>query len=196
VRLSRIEEDGVVGRLRVDRVALVALSQIGGEVIRGDAGSVGRPPARALVGVGEQEHLHLGLRCDDRANVATFDHGVAADREGALSVTHHVAHLGMTCDRRHQTVDLSSSDRRRHVLPVDLHEATFPERDRMRERDLREQRSVGDVRSVAACNPGQRSVHRPGVEVAESQPAREPRRDGALSRAGRPVDGHDHVAGG
>ncbi len=160
-------------------------------------GPLGGPPARTLVGVCEQEHLHLGVRGDDRSDVATLDHGVATHRERALTVAHDLAHL--RDDARpsgNEPVDLRVADRSRHVLAVHLDAAVTPERDRVRERELGERRPVREIRSVAPCDPGQRPVHRARVEVAEAEPARERRRDGALPGAGRAVDGHDHVAGG
>ena len=53
--------------------------------------------------------------------------------------------------------------------------------------------SSGDA--VAPREPGQRAVHRAGVEVAEAEPLREAARDGALSGPRGAVDGDDHRLG-
>ena len=80
------------GRLHARRVALVAETQVGGERVGADAGPLGDAPLRTLVAVGDEEHLHLGVRSDDRADVAPLDHDVAVAAELALPLAHHLAH--------------------------------------------------------------------------------------------------------
>ena len=146
-----------------DGVALVAVAEIGGERLRVDARSVRRAPARALVLVGEQEDLHLGVRVRRRVPMSRPSITESPPSgERALPLAHDLAHLGMARDRRHEAVDLGVSDRSRHVLAVDLHEPACAERDRMRERELREQRiRPSSVDAVTPRDPGQRAVHRP-----------------------------------
>ena len=66
----------------------------------------------------------------------------------------------------------------------------------MLERELGERLPVRDVGSIALRDPGERPIHGTRVQVPKAEPPREHRRDGALPRTGRPVDRHDHVAGG
>jgi hypothetical protein len=55
---------------------------------------------------------------------------------------------------------------------------------------------VVERESVAAGEPRQGAIHGTGVQVEEAETLCERRGNGALSRAGRAVDGDDHVAGG
>ena len=49
-----------------------------------------------------------------------------------------------------------------------------------------------EVDAALHREPGERAVHRPGVEVAEAEPLGERARHSALAGAGRPVDRNDH----
>jgi hypothetical protein len=99
--LGRVEDDRVLRRLRVHRVALVTPPEVVGESLRADAGTVGGAAARALALVRNEEHLHLCGRCDHAADVPPLDHRVARSAEQALAFTHDLAHFGMSSDHRH-----------------------------------------------------------------------------------------------
>ena len=62
-------------------------------------------PPRTLVAVGDEIDLHLGVRRDDRADVASLDHDVAVAPELALPLAHHLAHGRMARDDRNHPVD-------------------------------------------------------------------------------------------
>ena len=66
----------------------------------------------------------------------------------------------------------------------------------MRARESGERDRVVEGNPVPVGEPGERSIHRAGVEVVESELPGDLARDRALPRAGQPVDGDDHVAGG
>ena len=155
-----------------------------------------RAPPRALVLVGEQKHLHLRSGRDDRADVASLDHGVTTDGERALPLAHDLAHLRMPRHGGNEPVDLGVPDGDGHVLAVELDEPVLPERNGMGSGDAGERGAVGEIDPVAPRDPGQRAVHRPRVEVPEAETPCERRGDRALPRSGWTVDGHDHVAGG
>ena len=101
------------GRLHPCRVALVAEAQVGGERVGADAGPLGDPPLRALLAVGDEEHLHLGVGSDDGADVASLDHDVAVAPELPLPLAHHLAHGVMARHDRHHPVDARLADRGR-----------------------------------------------------------------------------------
>ena len=129
---------------------------------------------------------------DDGADVAALDHGVADLAECALALAHDLPHLGMPRDGRHGPVDLGLADRAVTSVVGDLDRAVRAERHRVLGRERRERAAVVERDPVAEGEPGQRAVHRPGVEVAEAEPRGKGRRDRALAGARRAVDGHDH----
>ena len=98
--LGRVDLDGVRGRLHADVVGLVAQLEVGRERVGADVGPLGLAAARADRRVGDEVDLHLGLRRDDRADVAALDHDVALGPELALALAHHLAHLGVAGDDR------------------------------------------------------------------------------------------------
>ena len=163
--------------------------------LRGHTGAVVRAPPRALGLVGDEEDLHLGLRRDDRADVAALDDGVP-DRSPSARCRSRITSRTSGCraTNGHEPVDLGAADRGRDVLAGDLDAPVEAERDRMLGGEPRERDAVLEVDAVATREPGERAVHRPGVEVDEAEPARERRRDRALPRARRAVDRDDHGA--
>ena len=135
-------------------------------------------------------------RHDDGADVAALDHGVAPDREGALALAHHLAHLGVARDDRHEPVDLGIPDRGRDVLAVHLDAPVEAERDRVRDaRARRAPRRPRGRRRRGARSRSAPGTSRPCRGSGTRAAARASTRP-CSSRAGGPVDGHDHVAGG
>ena len=59
-------------------------------------------------------------------------------------------------------------------------------------RERAERRAVSERDPRSQREPGERAVHRAGVEVAEAEPLGERARDGALAGPCRAVDGDDH----
>ena len=145
---------------------------------------------RADVGIGLEIDLHLGARRDDRADVAALDHDVALRGELTLPLAHHLAHLVVARDDRDHPVDARLADRRGHVGAGDEDAAVLVEGDRVLARELAERLAVAERQRLAHREPGERAVHRAGVEVAEAEPLGEPARDRALA-APPAVDGDD-----
>ena len=85
--------------------------QVGGERVGADAGPLGDAALRALVAVGDEVHLHLGVGSDDGADVAALDHDVAVAPELALPLAHHLAHGVMARDDGDHPVDARLADR-------------------------------------------------------------------------------------
>ena len=154
------------------------------------------PPPHADGRIGDQPDLQLRLGHDDDADVATFDHGVTGAAELALAPAHDLADLGVPCHDRHRSVDLRLADPPRDVLARDLDVPRRAERHGIGVRERLERRTVVEGHSFVEREPRQRAVHRPGVEVPESEPVRERPGDRALPRSRGPVDRHDHRAGG
>src|SRR5262245_63266483 len=99
----------------------------------------------------------------------------------------------MACDDGHEAVDPRLPDRGRDVGPVDVDAATVVELDGVLRGQLCQLWATVEREFLAQRKPGERAVHRAGVEIAEAKPARERARDSALPRSGGAVDGDDHV---
>ena len=142
--------------------------------------------------VGDEVNLYLGLRCDDGADVAALDDDVALVPERPLPLAHHLAHLRVARDDRDELVDVGLADRGGDVGAVDEDATRVVEADRVLGRELGE--LVGEVEREPAAprEPGERAVHRAGVEVAEAEPLGEKPCDRALAGPCGPVDGDDH----
>ena len=151
--------------------------------------------ARAHGRVGDEVDLHLA-----RAGATTVPMSrpsITASpsvAERALALAHHLAHLGW---RATTGTSWSMSGLRieaRHVGAVD--EDAAARRRSSTGCSARERRRARPPRSSGSAarerEPGERAVHRAGVEVAEAEPLGEQPRDRALAGSGRPVDGDDH----
>ena len=114
-------------------------------------------------------------------------------RQLALALAHHLPHVVVARDDRHHPVDPRPPDRRRHVRARDEHAAVFVERDRASPCEPAQWLALGQRQPLAHREPGQRAVHRAGIEVAEAEPLRQKAGDRALARACGPVDGDDHL---
>src|SRR5438132_690731 len=126
-------------------VALVTQSQVGCKGVTADLGPLGKPSLRTDLGFGDEVHLHLRVRGDDGADVASFDHDVALAAELTLTLAHHLANFRMPRDDRHEPVDASLADRRCHVRVVDPHAPTLVERDGELFCEYAERRAVAEV---------------------------------------------------
>ena len=103
------------------------------------------------------------------------------------------SHLRMARDNGDEAVDLGAADRRGDVGVGDEDAALRIELDRVLRSEPAESFAVAELEPLPLREPGERPVHRPGVEVAEAETLGEPAGDGALARAGRPVDRDDHL---
>ena len=195
LELARVDLDRVLGRAHVDGVLLVAQPQVGRERVGADPRPLGRSACCPDPRVGEKVNLYLSLRCDNGADVTSLDDDVADLAKGALPLAHHLAHLVMASDHRHELVDVGLADRGGDVAPADEHPPRLVEGDRVLDRELGE--LVGEIEreATAAREPGERAVHRPRVEVAEAQPLGEQPCDRALTGPCGPIDGDDHEKG-
>ena len=155
--------------------------------------ALGQPPARAHGRVGLEVDLHRRIGDDHGADVAAFDHDVAVVGELALTLPHDRPDLGVPSDDGDEPVDLGAADRRRHVGAADEAASLGVEVDRVRRREIAEQRALVHRHAVAPREPGQRAVHGAGVEVAEAEALRQGARHGALARSRGTVDGNDHA---
>src|SRR5207248_10312976 len=118
------------------RVALVATTEIGHQRVAADVGTFRLPPPRTDSGVRTQVHLHVGVRRDDRADVAALHHDVAGLGQLSLPLAHDLAHGAMRGDDGNLAVDARLADRRRDVGAGDAHAPAVLERDRTRRRQL------------------------------------------------------------
>jgi hypothetical protein len=91
-------------------------------------------------------------------------------------------------------IDARLPDGRGDIGLVDEDAAGVVEADGMAPREISERLTVPERNVVAHRKPRQRPVHRAGVEVAEPKALGQPTCDGALPRAGRPVDRDDHAS--
>jgi hypothetical protein len=148
-------------------------------------------PGRPHVLRGGQVDLQLGLREDDRADVAALDHA-AAVLLGPLSLA--VAQLGP-----HPRVGGHDADGARDLRTTDLDGGVHAV-DGDRGVDHVQVEVLGqradDVDLVRVDHPaqrreGDRPVHGPGVQVVEVEPAGEGPGHGRLPRTSRTVDGYD-----
>src|SRR5439155_20545624 len=136
--------------------------------------------------------LHRGVRSDAGADVAALDHDVAVLGQLALTITHHIANLGMAGDDGDEPVDLRPPDRRGDVRAGDEAAPVLVEVDRVPRGELAEPGALVERDSLAESEPGDGAIHRAGVEITEAQALGEAPRNGALSGPGRPVDRNDH----
>src|SRR5205085_4831988 len=105
---------------------------------------------------------------------------------------HDVADGGVPGDDGDHAVDALLADRRRHVGAGNPYATLALEPDRLGARELREGLLAAEVDAALHREPGERAVHRTGVQVAEAEPLCERTRHRTLACAGRPVDRHDH----
>src|SRR6266545_1635386 len=187
-----------IEKLRVGRglhpcgIALVAKPQVGGEGVRTDARTLSDPAARALLGVGDEVHLHLGVRRDDGSDVPPLDDRVALVRELPLPIPHDRSDRGMAGHGGDDLVHPRFPDLLGDVVARDPHLGVLVEGHRIAARQLLELRLVFERNLPLQREPGQSAVHRACVHVAEAEPLRQPLRDGALACPCRPVYGNDH----
>ena len=159
---------------------------------------LGRAPARPLVRIGGQEHLHRRVGSDDGADVAALDDVVAGgDQLALLARAAPRAPRGCAATVELAPVTRGGADLLAHVAPVER----SPARCRRRARAARSSRPAA---SRPSASPSSRSAPassaasvtarymRAGVQVGEAEPARERARDRALAAAGGPVDRDDH----
>ena len=174
---------GGLGERRDGRVVAVAAHHLvaGGLDRRGVDGPVqlGRAaPQPRLLGCREQ-HPHPRVGGDDGGDVAPLGHhspGLLGDarHQVALQLLEHRAHLEVRRDRRDRGADLGGADRLADVGAADRHG-----RARRVGADLERELArggghgihVGEVETALEAPPGERAVHRPGVEVADAEPA-------------------------
>ena len=100
--------------------------------------------------VGDEVDLDVGVRADDRADVAALDHRVALLRELALALPHDLAHLGMPRDDRHHAVDPRLADRGGDVGARDRHAPRLVELDAVLAREGAELVAAAE-RSMPSC---------------------------------------------
>jgi hypothetical protein len=134
----------------------------------------------------------LSLRCDHRADVAPLDDDVADLPERALPLAHHLPHAVVPCDDRHELVDVGPTDRRGDVTAADEDPARLVELDRVLDRELGELVGQVERQPPAPSEPGERAIHRAGVEVPEAEPLGELPCDRALAGPCGPIDCDDH----
>ena len=96
------------------------------------------------------------------------------------------------CDHGNEPVDVRPADRIGHVTAVDENPAPLVELDRVLDRELGELVGQVERQSATARKPGERAVHRPGIEVAEAEPLGELPCDRALAGPCGPIDCDDH----
>src|SRR5512133_3194532 len=192
VEIGGVDLVRVLSRPHPGGVALVAKAQVSGKHVRPDLGPLGQAAVGAHRAVGVQVDLHGGLRGDDGADVATLDHDVAVLGELLLARTHHLAHGRVARDDRDEAVDVGLADRGGDVGVRDPDAAVLVEGDRLLGRGLAELVAVPQRHPALARKPGQRAVHRAGVEIAKAQPLGQSPGDRALAGPCRPVDGDDH----
>src|SRR5207244_9201414 len=91
-----------------------------------------------------------------------------------------------------EAVDVRLADRRGDIGVGDPDAPLRVEGDRVLVRELTEAVALRERHAAADREPGQRAVHRAGVEVAETEPLGEPLGDRAFAGPCRSVDGDDH----
>src|SRR5919201_1103176 len=192
VELGGVDLHGVLCGHHPLGVALVAEAEVGREGVGSDLGPLGEAALGADRTVGVQVDLHVRTGTDDSADVAPFEDRVAELGELALAGAHDFAHVRVTRDPRDEPVDPRLPDRRGHVGLVDPDAAVLVERDRVVLGERAEALALAERNVVRHREPGQRPVHRAGVEVAVADPLRKPAGDRAFARSRRPVDGNDH----
>jgi hypothetical protein len=143
--------------------------------------------------VGDEIDLHGGVRRNDRADIAAFDHDVPYTAELALPVAHDLAHTRIPCDDGNHPVDFGLPDRRGHIGAVDPDAVVLVEPHGLLLRESRDRIGVREVEVAPHREPGERAVHRARVEVAEVEPLGERARHSALARSRRSVDRDDHL---
>ncbi len=176
-QVGRVDHRRVRRRRRLLAVQAVALDDRradGVDVVRAE---VGRAPRRPHVRGGDQEHLDVGVRPDDRPGVAALEHRVL----GQLALP-----------RAHPRPHLRVAGHGADVLRDDLGPQVGALGGRLAHQ--RGQRlAVVQVRPAVERHRRQLAVHRAGVHIAQPQALGDQPRHGALAGAGRPVDGDHHV---
>ena len=150
----------------------------------------GAPP-RALFRRRIQVDFHVGIGKDHRPDVAPFHHDAAVASERPLARDEQLAHRRHSRHRRHGPIDLRRANRAGdvHAVHRDL---------TVRDEDVGAARQRGDRGFVLEIDaqvddaPGQRPIHRAGVDVPIAERVGNRARDRALPHARRPVDG-DHL---
>ena len=98
----------------------------------------------------------------------------------------------MTGDDWDEPVDPRLANGGGDVGTRDRHSTGFVELDTVLLGQLAQTPALAQRDPLLHRKPGERAVHRPGVEVAEAEALREPARDRALSCPCGPIDGDDH----
>src|SRR4029450_2822592 len=88
VEVARVDHLGVLGRLHPGAVAVVPSAQVGRERIRAYVRTLGLTAMFAHAAVGDEIDLPLGVRADDRADVAPFDDRVSDLGQLPLALAH------------------------------------------------------------------------------------------------------------
>ena len=191
VQARRVELVRIVRRFqwrnRARAIALVATKNIGED--RGLVGILAcrfefeRAAPGALLGRGHHEYLHVGLRTDDRADVASVEHGAGRHAcEVALESQQRGAHVG---DRRNDGRRFADGVAFQNLL-IELFRI---ERARGRDRAL----LVVERLSGIEQRLGDRAIDQPGIEMAQPEMRREPLAERAFAGRRRSVDGDDHA---
>ena len=195
VEVGRVDLVRVLGRPHPGGVALVAQAQVGRERVGADLGPLGQPAAaRAPSRSAFEVDLHLGARARRRCRCRgprSRRRPPRRARAGAPRITSRTAGWRATTGTRRSMPASRIAD----VTSVSAIK-TRPcssKRDRVLGRRARRAASPSSSGTPRwQREPGQRAVHRAGVEVAEAEPLGEPPGDRALAGPCGPVDGDDH----
>src|ERR1051325_9791903 len=173
-------------------VALVA----GGQVL---LDAIGRPAARAFRQVRIEVVFEVGLRKNVGADVAAFHDQVAEFDALALRFLHPLTDFRHGRDVRDRRADLRRPDLLGRIIAIHLQidmavhalERGFPTAASSSDRSR-----VMHINLLLETIPGQRAIHRPGIDMDEPQRLGNELRVGALAAGAGAVDGDDDGAFG
>ena len=147
---------------------------------------------------GGQQHAYVGVGCDDGRDVTPFDHDAALCGQGTLPADELLAHAEVGRHGADRGRDVGRPDRLADVVAVDQHVGVLgvgAELQRQLAGQGGDPVGVGEVDVARQRPPGERAVHRAGVDETQAQPLGHAARHAGLSRARRSVDRDDEGTG-
>ena len=130
---------------------------------------------RTLFSRCRQEHLARRIGKDRGADIAPFDHVVAARTDALLLRNERLTHRRRCGNRRDRLVDLGRTDNRGHIRAIDEHTTRNRvvtlvfESDLTRASQLTERCRVCKIDPLFKRLPCDRAIHRSGIQARKAE---------------------------
>ena len=153
------------------------------------------PPSGPLSHAGGEKHLAIRLGEHGRADVPAFRHQTPPTPHGLLLGRQRLADTAVGRHQRHLSRDLRTANGHRDIVTIDgdlgivVVPGTEPQIEPLQQGSHRG--GIAGIHPLLLHPPGERPIHRSGVEVHQPQPTGQGTGHRALAGTSRAIDGDD-----